>query len=209
MMHIEFDAQPEDIDEQCELLEQVAEQVVRAHLRKITAAPDDTYPCCVRCAKLQFQAVPHMAGVRNAPLTDEQRAALETTVQHGHPTSQKDRDALEGILDAHGFGLRLRGVDEIVRRRKGTAIDLATFQCAQERKRGKDCFVAVDFDEGDGNIHAYVKYPDGTMKNPQDDTVPGECGCGGKHAEPDTDDQSGSSTKPVTLSSALKRGGSG
>lgn len=191
MMHLELDLAPKTLDEQCDLLEGACELAVQAHVSEIDAAPEKTIPCCVKCGELRFLPRPHMQGVRNAPLTDAQRAALEHTVAHGHPTPT-ELSQIDGVLAAHPMGLRIQGVAELMRRKLGSTVDIAVFQCAQERRRGKDCFVAIDFDDVTGNLHAYVKYKDGAIKNPQDDTVPGEhaCGCGGKHetAAPGGDD---------------------
>lgn len=181
-MQIQIDLRPKSIDEQCDMLEEICEAAVQSHVSEIDDAPEDTFPCCVKCGKLQFQAVPYLPGVkstRNAPLTSGQRKALEHTLDHGHPTSAAERGELAGILRAHSMGLRIRNVAELSRKKVGTAVDLAVFQCAQDRIHGKTCSVVFDYDEDTGDLHPYVKYADGTIKNPQDDTVPGgpSCGC--------------------------------
>jgi hypothetical protein len=145
-----------------------------------------------------------MKGIRNTPLTDAQRRALEQTVEHGHPLPSQVTD-LQGVLDAHPLGTRIQCVSELARRKLGTSLDLAVFQCAQERRRDKQCLVALDWDEETGNIHAYVKYADGELKNPQDDTVPGgDCGCGNHHVGEEAETNP-SASKIFTLGAASSR----
>lgn len=76
------------------------------------------------------------------------------------------------------LGIKVQGVRQLMRSQRGNALELAVFQCAQERRRGKDCEVIIDCDEL-GNCHAYLLYPNGDIKNPAESAVPGtSCGCG-------------------------------
>jgi hypothetical protein len=157
----------------CELLEALAEAMVAAQI--VEMAPDkDAYPCCVKCGELAFRAVPGMPGSHgppsDVPLYEGQSQALARVLASGE---------MEARADAHGGpgGLRIQCARELSRSKVGHALELAIFQCAAERVRDKECKVVVRSNQF-GNVHAYVAYPDGETKNPQDDTVSGTpCGC--------------------------------
>lgn len=225
-MHAEYDSSPRTIEDLCERLEALCEGFVEAHAAEIDHDPD-AFPCCVKCGEMECIAAPRWPS-RNAPLTESQRAALQATLHHGHPTSAAEREALEGILVAHGeqrggaperrpgaqyfknplwpgrelqatanlcatrtiasrnprapyAAVRCRCAEQLCRTKRGNGLEIAVFQCAQERRRGKDCSVGISYDSDD-NLHAFVVYADGTVKDPRESLIAKQaCGCGGEH----------------------------
>jgi hypothetical protein len=132
----------------------------------------ESFPCCIKCGGFCFCPIPGMQGTsKEVPISEKQRAALLRA------RGRSDVNATGGPA-----ALRIQSAQEITRSKQGNAVELAVYQCATERFRGKDCYVAIDYDDS-GNAHAYVRYPDtGEMKNPQDMVVSNkECSCGGLH----------------------------
>ncbi len=172
-MKLSYDAaRPATLAARCELLERFAEAIVCAQEAEM-AHDKEAYPCCVKCGELGFRPVPGMPGSQGppseVPLTDDQFEALFEAGAKQRSTA--DRDGGPGAL-------RIQSARELSRSKLGHALELAIFQCAAERLRDKPGSVKVKSDKF-GNVHAYVAYDDGEIKNPQDDTVSGqECGCG-------------------------------
>jgi hypothetical protein len=161
------------LEDRCAILEALCEGWVASHMIEMADADGkrrESFPCCVKCAGMCFCPVPGMRGAHQAPITETQRNALKRA---------------RGTSDINVSGgpktLRIQGATELAKTKNANAIELAVYQCATERFRDKDCYVAIDYDEG-GNVHAYVRYPDGEMKNPQDMVASNEaCSCGGHH----------------------------
>ncbi len=165
------------LEDRCAQLEALCEGWVMA--LQVEMADEDgkrkeEFPCCVKCAGMCFCPVPGMLGVsgEKAPISETQRAALKR--------ARGDNDI---NVSGGPKSLRIKGAKELARSKNANALELAAYQCATERFRGKECYVAVDYDADTGNVHAYVRYPeDGEMKNPQD-MVTGNlsCSCGVGH----------------------------
>jgi len=162
------------LEDRCQMLEDLAEAMVKAQVLEM--APDkESFPCCVKCGEMSFRAVPGMPGSSGPP-------------SDGPPISEAQAQALidagggEAFRDARGGPgrLRIQNAREISRSKIGHALELAIFQCAAERVRNKGCHVILDHDRS-GNVHAYVKYDNGDLKNPQDEAMSENCGCGGSH----------------------------
>ncbi len=171
-MRLSYDApRLPTLEARCQLLECFAEAMVCAQV--VEMSPDiEAFPCCVHCGGLSFRAVPGMPGSQGppgeVPLSDDQFAALFEA--SGTSRTAADRDGGPGSL-------RIQSARELSRSKVGHALELAVFQCAAERVRDKPGVVKVKADKF-GNVHAYVFYDDGVIKNPQDDTVSADCGCG-------------------------------
>ncbi len=174
-MHMQYSAPwLPTLEGRCGVLEALCEGYVSAHM--VEMADDEgkrkeDFPCCVKCAGMCFCPVPGMRGGKEAPVSETQRKALSRA---------------RGTDDVNVAGgprtLRIQSARQLAQSKKGNAVELAVYQCATERFRGKDCYVAIDYDE-QGNVHAYVRYPeDGDMKNPQEMVVSNTaCSCGGSH----------------------------
>ncbi len=172
-MRLSYDAtRPATLAARCELLQGFAEALVCAQVAEM-AHDKEAYPCCVKCGDMSFRPVPGMIGSSGppaeVPISDEQLATLFEAKGTTH--TSLDREAGPGAL-------RIQSARELSRSKLGHALELAIFQCAAERLRDKPGTVKVNSDQF-GNVHAYVAYDDGVIKNPQDDTVSSEeCGCG-------------------------------
>ena len=233
-MHVSYDTNPTSREQLCGVLEALAEGFVEAMVAEIDADPDG-FACCVKCSGFSLEHDPRWPA-RNAPLTDAQRDALRSTLEHGHPTSHDERQALGTILTDHhvrnpprpnrhgrhyfatapfwpGQELGHPGGEEVVeavvtatesvrnptplqrplqslrarcaaalrQRGRGSSLDLAVFQAAQERRREKECWIAILID-GQENIVPALVYPDGTIKDPREAAASSEpCGCGNSH----------------------------
>lgn len=162
------------LEDRCALLEALAEGWVTAYeieMADAEGARKEEFPCCVKCGGLCFCPVPGMAGHReDTPISETQRKALERA------RGSSDVNAAGGPRN-----LRVQSAKELCRSKKAHALELAIFQCATERFRDKNCYVAIDYTD-DGNVHAYVRYPETEeMKNPQEMAVSSDlCSCGGE-----------------------------
>jgi hypothetical protein len=164
------------LEDRCAVLEALSEGWVLAHQAEMAdeeGKRKEDFPCCVKCGGFCFCPIAGMRGVSEEP-----------------PISETQRNALaraRGSDDINVTGgpkaLRIQSASELTRSKKANAMELAVYQCATERFRDRDCYVAVDYDEA-GNVHAYVRYPDGEMKNPQEMVASNvSCSCGGSHGE--------------------------
>lgn len=166
------------LEQRCQVLECMAEAMVLAQCLEM-AHDKEAYPCCVKCGDMAFVGVPGMPGSSGPPSGDPPMADAQISAlleARGIDNAQHDRDQLGGPGT-----LRVQSARQLASSKAGHALELAVFQCAADRLRDKDCKVAVDYDEA-GNVHCYVQYADGAVKNPQDDTTSTEaCGCGGTH----------------------------
>lgn len=146
-------------DELCEQLEVQCEQWVTLYMMEMEGKLDE-YPCCVHCGGLRFRSIPGMRGCLSPPISETQKAALS-----------KRNDGV-GLA-----GLRVKNPRELADTKSGHAVELAVFAVACHRLRDKECDVQMDFDD-DGNVHAFVLFPDGERKNPQVDALPDSvCEC--------------------------------
>ena len=163
------------LEDRCAQLEILCESWVMVH--ELEMADDDgkrkeSFPCCVKCAGMCFCPIQGMRGVSETPITETQRAALA-----------RARGANDINVSGGPKTIMVKSAGELAASKQANAVELAVYQCATERFRDKECYVAIDYDEG-GNVHAYVRYPDGEMKDPQA-MVAGntECACGGSHGQ--------------------------
>ena len=173
-MRVSYDApRLPTLTARCELLQILAGAMVDAQVAEMSH-DKDAYPCCVKCGDMAFRPVPGMTGSPGLPeevplMSDDQFEALISAA--GTERSAIDREGGPGAL-------RVQSARELSRSKLGHALELAIFQCAAERLRDKPGVVKVKANKF-GNVHAYVAYDNGEIKNPQDDTVSElECGCG-------------------------------
>lgn len=173
-MHMQYSAQWLPLlEDRCAVLEALAEGWVAAHMAEMAGEDGkrkEAFPCCVKCAGMCFCPVAGMRGAaKEAPVTETQRAALK-----------RARGSDDINVTGGPKGLRIKCASEVARTKQANAVELAVYQCATERFRDKECYVAIDYDET-GNVHAYVRYPNGDMKNPEEMVVSNtDCACGGQ-----------------------------
>lgn len=156
-MRVTYDFQPRDHAEACNTLADLCEGVVRAMVEEIDSFPDDTFPCCIKCANFC---------TRNGPMAPAQRRAIafhvvdhdEETPWHesamqgemlrndDEPANPEDPDATypygactpRNCLGHRAPGpfaeLRIRSASQILASGGGTTIELACYQAAQKRR---------------------------------------------------------------------------
>lgn len=206
-MHLRYNGHAANIDDQCAMLEAVADGLVRSCILEIDSDPAMFEgKCCVKCAELQLHPCAGMPGEltsdpsrgpqgRNAPLTRKQAMGMQLALASGDASAPAARAAIQGTLRAHGArnpapgleiaatarkaAMSIQSAHGLVRTRNGNPLELAIFQCAQERRRSRDCWIIVDYDAD--AMHPYLEYSDGSIKDPcvsarKPDQA--SCGCG-------------------------------
>lgn len=191
-MHVDYDTNPGSTKEMCEVLESLCEGFVQAHVAEIGKDPD-AFPCCVKCGKFVCVAdgsfFPGATGLSTPKNVHKQPGRNYFRNHQGWPGSeiaatvaQRNHQGWPGseiaATVANPTKVQCQNPSGLNEKGSGTPVDLAVFQCAQERRRGKDCSVEI-FADAHRRLHAVVAYSDGTIKDPRDDAVSqADCGCG-------------------------------
>ncbi len=189
-MHVDYDTNPEDIQDACAVLECLCEGFVRAHSLEISKDPE-AFPCCVKCGEFTCckdgAFYPDPTGLSTPKNNPKQGGRNYFRNHQGWPGSEIAATARNHVgwpgtemsVTPNPATVKCQNPATLAETRKGSPVDLAVFQCAQERRRGHDCYVRI-WPDHQGRLHAVVYYPrDDKVKDPRDDAVSmNPCACG-------------------------------